>query len=177
MKLKKSQIAGFIFTTVIGTALHFAYEWAGGSPIVGVFSAVNESVWEHLKLLFVPMLVFGIVEYFWYGKKLENFIPVRFLSILLGMAIIVVGFYTYTGIIGSHFLIVDVLLFIISVYAAYRYSYKMLQTEKFTSSFSKGLAIVGLLFLMACFAAFTFAPPHLQLFLDQTSGAYGTAPK
>jgi len=177
MKLKKPQIAGFIVTVVIGTALHFAYEWAGENLIVGVFSAVNESVWEHLKLLFVPMLVFGIVEYFLFGRKLENFIPIRFLSILLGMAIIVVGFYTCTVIIGRDFLIADILLFIIAGYAAYRFSYKMLRTEEFSSSFSKGLAIMGLLFLMACFAAFTFAPPHIQLFLDPTSGAYGIAPK
>ena len=173
MKLKKSQIVGFIFTVIFGTALHFAYEWSGRSPIVGVFGAVNESVWEHLKLLYVPMLLFGIAEYFLYGKKLPNFVQIRFLSILLGMAIIIVGFYTYTGIIGSHFLIVDIVLFILAVYVSYRYSYKMLRTDKFTSSFTKGLAIMGLLFLVACAIVFTFAPPHIKLFIDPLSGTYG----
>lgn len=173
MKYKKSQIAGFVFTVVIGTLLHFVYEWSGGSPIVALFGAVNESTWEHLKLLFVPMLIFGIFEYFSYGRKLENFLPIRFLSILLGMAVIVVGFYTYKGIIGQDYLLADILLFVLAVYAAYRFSYKRLKTHKYTSKFSKGLAIMGLLFLAACFLVFTFAPPHIQLFLDPISGTYG----
>ena len=175
MKYKKSQIAGFVFTVVIGTLLHFVYEWSGEKSIVGLFGAVNESTWEHLKLLFVPMTIFGIFEYFSYGNKLENFLPIRFLSILLGMAVIVVGYYTYTGIIGQDYLLVNILLFVLAVYAAYRFSYKRLGTHKYTSKFSKGLAIMGMLFLAACFVTFTFAPPNLQLFLDPSSGAYGIA--
>ncbi|MBP8640086.1 MAG: hypothetical protein KBI01_04200 [Oscillospiraceae bacterium] len=173
MKHKKAQLAGFVFTVLLGTVLHFTFELSGENPIVGLFSAVNESVWEHLKLLYVPMLIFGIFEYFRYGKKLENFIPVRFLSMLLGMAVIVVGFYTYTGIIGENYLIIDILLFILAVYAAYRFSNEMLGTHKFTSSCAKGLAIMGLIFLTACFAVFTFAPPNIPLFLDPISGKYG----
>ncbi len=173
MKLKKAHIAGFVFSVLIGTALHFLYEWSGGVSIVGVFSAVNESVWEHLKLIFVPMIVFGIIEYFVYGRKLENFLLVRLLSILLGMAVTVVTFYTYSGIIGTEFLPIDIFIFIASVYVAYRFSYKLLQTDKFTSSCSKGMAILGLLLLVACAVVFTFAPPHINLFLDPTSGTYG----
>ena len=172
-KLKNAQIAGFIFTVVFGTALHFVYEWSGGNPIVGVVGPVNESVWEHMKLQLVPMLIFGIVEYFLYGKKLPNFIQVRFLSILLGMALTIVVFYTYSGIIGREFLIVDILLFIASVYVAYRFSYKMLQTDKYSSPSSKGLAIIGIIVLLICVVIFTFAPPHINLFLDPSTGTYG----
>ena len=173
MKYKKSQIAGFVFTVVIGTLLHFVYEWSGGNPIAALFGAVNESTWEHLKLVFAPMLIFGIFEYFKYGRKLENFIPIRVLSILLGMAVIVAGFYTYKGIIGQDYLIADILLFVLAVFAAYCFSYKRLGTHKYVSKLSKGLAIMGLLFLVVCFVTFTFAPPHIQLFLDPTSGTYG----
>lgn len=173
MKLKKSQIAGFIFTVVFGTALHFVYEWSGENPIVGVIGAANESVWEHLKLLLVPMLIFSIAEYFWYGKKYPNFIQIRFLSILLGMAVTIVAFYTYSGIIGREFLIVDILLFIASVYVAYSFSYKMLQTDKYSSSSSKGLAIIGIFVLLVCVVIFTFSPPHINLFLDPSSGTFG----
>lgn len=173
MKLKNTQIAGFIFTVVIGTLLHFVYDWSDENPIAGLFGAVNESTWEHLKLLFVPMLIFGVLEYFLYGKKLDNFIPIRFLSMLLGIAVIVVGFYTYTGIIGRDYLLINILLFVLAVYAAYSYSCKMLRSHRFISTFSKGLAIMGLLFLTVCFILFTFAPPNIQLFLDPTSGMFG----
>ena len=177
MKRKKLQTAGFVFTIVAGTLLHFAYEWSGECALVGAFSAVNESVWEHLKMLVVPMLLFGIVEYFIYGKRKENFIPVRFLSILLGMAVIVAVFYTYSGIIGREFFVADILLFVLAVYTAYRFSYRMLQTDKFSSKLSRGLALAGIIVLAVLFVVFTFAPPHIGIFRDPTSGAYGIPKK
>lgn len=174
MKFKRMQIIGFIFTVVVGTALHFTYEWSGNNAIVGAFSAVNESVWEHLKLLSVPMLLFGIIEYFVYGKDKENFIPVRLLSILLGMTLIVTVFYTYSGIIGEHFPIIDILLFVVAAFVSYRYSYKMLRTDKYSSKLSWALAVFGVILLIACTIAFTFAPPHICLFRDPISGNFGT---
>ena len=53
--MKKSvpywRVGGFIFTAVVGTLLHFLFDWTGGSVAAALFSAVNESIWEHLKLL------------------------------------------------------------------------------------------------------------------------------
>lgn len=37
---------------------HSAYEFLGENKIVGLFAPMNESVWEHLKLAFYPMVVF-----------------------------------------------------------------------------------------------------------------------
>ena len=173
MNLKKAQIIGFVFTVLFGTLLHFTYEWSGYNPYFGLFSAVNESTWEHLKLLYVPMLFFGVVEYLTYGKHIKNFIQIRFLSILLGMAIIIVGFYTYTGITGNHYLIIDILLFIAAVFFAYYFSYKLLQTDKFSSRIYKWLAIIGILLLIYFSITFTYSPPHIPLFFDTESGIYG----
>ncbi len=173
MKLKNAQIVGFIITVVIGTVLHFTYEWSGENAFVGAFSAVNESVWEHLKLLSVPMLLFGVAEYFVYGSKKDNFVPVRLLSILLGMALTVTVFYTYSGIIGEHIPIVDIILFVVAAFVSYRYSYKMLQTDRYSSKLSRGLAVFGVIILVACIIIFTFVPPHIGLFQDSNSGAFG----
>lgn len=57
------QIAGFIFTVILGTFLHFLFNLTKGSVIAALFSAVNESIWEHMKLLYYPMVVFALVEY------------------------------------------------------------------------------------------------------------------
>ncbi|MBE7055804.1 MAG: hypothetical protein E7392_06810, partial [Ruminococcaceae bacterium] len=56
------QLAGFIFTGIAGVILHFLFDWTGGSVLVAPFSAVNESIFEHMKLLFFPMLLFAFVE-------------------------------------------------------------------------------------------------------------------
>jgi len=174
---KKLQTAGFVFTVVAGTLLHFIYEWSGENALVGAFSAVNESLWEHLKMLAIPMLLFGIAEYFIYGRKKENFIAVRFISVLLGIAVIISVFYTYSGIVGRTYIAADILLFVLAVYIAYRFSNRMLQTDWLSSKHAKVLALVGIFALLTCFAVFTFAPPHIGIFQDSTSGTYGITPK
>ena len=64
MKLKKWQIIVTVVCLILGTILHFTYEISLNNTFVGIFSATNESVWEHLKLIFYPMLLMAIIGYF-----------------------------------------------------------------------------------------------------------------
>ena len=73
MNIKKWQIFASIFCLILGTILHFTYEWFNYNVIVGLFSTINESVWEHLKLLFYPMFFISIIGYFKIGRKLCNY--------------------------------------------------------------------------------------------------------
>ena len=79
--MKKNIILKFIifsgiFVMILGTLLHFTYEWSGNNTFVAAFSAVNESTWEHLKLLFYPMFLTTIIGYFYLGKTSPNFVAV-----------------------------------------------------------------------------------------------------
>ena len=69
--IKYRQIGGFIFASALGTLLHYLYEWTGESVLVAPFSGVNESTWEHMKLLYFPLFVFAVVQSFHY-KEYEN---------------------------------------------------------------------------------------------------------
>ncbi|WP_312092479.1 DUF6512 family protein [Aminipila sp.] len=173
MDTKYWHIAGMLFTLLFGVLLHFTYGWSDGNPLVGIFSAVNESTWEHLKLLFTPIFLFAVLEYFAYGYQLPNFIPVKLLSILLGMFTIVSAFYTYTGIIGRNYFWMDITIFILGVIVAYLFSFIILQTNYFSSSISVLLGLVGICLLLICFIIFTFNPPNLPLFLDPIFLSYG----
>ncbi|HVB45893.1 MAG TPA: DUF6512 family protein [Streptosporangiaceae bacterium] len=51
-----------LMIVVAGTLLHFVYAWSGRTLAVGLLSPVNESVWEHTKLLVIPVLAVGVVE-------------------------------------------------------------------------------------------------------------------
>ena len=75
------QMAGFIFTAVMGTLLHFLFDWTGGSAVAALFSAVNESIWEHLKLLFYPMAAVAIMEYFFWGRDVRSFWCIKLIGI------------------------------------------------------------------------------------------------
>ncbi|HEX3037856.1 MAG TPA: DUF6512 family protein [Oscillospiraceae bacterium] len=166
------EIAGFLFVIIFGTLLHFVYQWSGNNKIVGLFAPVNESTWEHLKLLFTPMVLFSIVEYFAVGKNYTNYIPAKALGILLGMITIVVIFYTYTGILGKNYLWADILTFILGVAVAYAYSWKMIHKPLIDTD-SQIIGIMIILILILSFALFSYYPPHIPIFLDPVTKNYG----
>lgn len=59
--LKTYMHIGIFFVITAGSLAHFFYDWSGHASIVGYFTPVNESIWEHMKLLFFPMLLYAFV--------------------------------------------------------------------------------------------------------------------
>lgn len=158
----------FIFVVILGTVLHFAYAWSGQKRFVGIFCPINESVWEHLKMLFMPMLLFSVMEYFTIGKDYQNYISAKSIGILLGLLFIIAFFYTYTGIIGRNYLWMDIFTFICGVLITFSYSERNINNV----SNPMGAKLGGLLLLAAValsFAVFTFRPPHLGIFIDPSA--------
>lgn len=174
--IKKWHMAGIFFTLVLGSLSHFFYNWSGGSPLIAPFFPVNESTWEHLKLLVSPMILFSCVEYFVYGKKLLDFLPVRILSLFSGITVIVSVFYTYTAIAGQHWLWADIGIFILAVVVAYLLSYLLFLKKPAPfaeASITSIIAGIFIALLLVCFIVFTTDPPHIFLFCDPVTGGYG----
>lgn len=167
-KLKTVQIVVIILAIVFGTLLHFTYEWSGENRVVGLFSATNESVWEHLKLVFYPMLILAIVEYFVVKKEANNYIEAKSLGIFLAIAFIIVFYYTYTGIIGKTFFIIDILTFIISIILGEWVSYKLMIRKSESTTLSKILSSAIIFYFLISFILFTYNPPNINLFKDPT---------
>jgi hypothetical protein len=174
MKIKKSilifEIISTIFVMVFGTLLHFTFEWSDNNLLVGAFSAVNESTWEHLKLLFFPMLITTIAGYFYTKKSIPNYLCSKTQGILLAISFIIIFFYTYTGIIGTNFAILDIGSFFVAVILGEYLTYKKIKSK---SSCNNLISIIILLVLCLCFIIFTFFPPHIGLFKDPITGMFG----
>ena len=166
------QMLGFLFTAVAGTLLHFLFDWTGGRETVALFSAVNESIWEHLKLLFYPMVVFAVVEYFLWGRNAESFWCIKLIGILIGLVGIPVVYYTYTGALGIRADWVNIVLFFLTAGIVYRTETKLFLRE-FTCPSGKKTAMVLLCLIGVLFTVFTFLPPRVPLFQDPITGAYG----
>lgn len=98
-KIKKFQIFSIIFTLILGTLFHFTYKLSGNNEVFAIFSSVNESTWEHLKLVFFPMLLTIIIGSFYLGKDVKNFICSKTIGIIIAMSFIIVFFYTYSGVL------------------------------------------------------------------------------
>ena len=113
-KIRNYQIFSSFFTFILGTLLHFTYELSGNNQIVALFSSINESVWEHLKLLFFPMLISTIIGYFYFGKSIPNFLCSKTIGIIVSITFTVIFFYTYTGILGKNISYIDIGSFFIA---------------------------------------------------------------
>ncbi|MGN1298270.1 MAG: DUF6512 family protein [Clostridia bacterium] len=172
-KLLKVEMIGILFCFVLGTLLHFVYGWSGENLFVASFSAVNESVWEHLKLVFYPMLLMAIIEYFFVKRIANNYIEAKTIGIFTAMSFVIVSFFTYTGIIGTHFLIMDILIFMISIILGEWISYRLMKRKNESIIQSKILASLIIVFLLICFIVCTYATPTVNLFRDFATGIYG----
>ena len=166
------ELAGIVFIVIIGSMLHFTFELSGHQPAVGVFSAINESVWEHMKLGFWPALVWAIVEYGSIKKSTNNFFFAKTIGIYLIPIVIPILFYSYTAVIGESVLVIDILTFVVAVIFGQLVSYKLLTYRRLPYILNK-ISLVALVLLAMAFVLFTFYPPHLPLFKDPVTGEYG----
>lgn len=165
-------IGGFLFTSILGTLLHFAFEWSGGDTFVALFSAVNESIWEHMKLILVPMVVFSLIQYRYAQGVGEGYWCQKLRSILVALVLIPVIYYTYTGILGKSVDWFNIAIFFISGGIAYRS--EAIRFQKGTAcSISCNSSKIILILLVLFFAFFTFSPPRIPLFADPRTGQYG----
>ncbi len=165
------ELLGFAVTSFAGTILHFLYDWLGESAWIAPFSGVNESTWEHMKLLFWPMLIFAAVQRFFFAER-TDFWCVKLRGILLGLSLIPVIFYTYNGVIGRSPDWINIAIFFVCAAAAYFYEARLYRSEKMACSGQKW-PLAALLALALCFVVFTFCTPRLGIFQDPLTGRYG----
>ena len=173
MRIGLWQLCGFAVVSLGGTLLHFLYDWLGKSAWIAPFSGVNESTWEHMKLLFWPMLAFAILQSFFFGD-VESFWCVKLCSTLLGLVLIPVLFYTYNGVVGKSPDWLNIAIFFISAAIAYIYETRLFSSDKVPCK-SSGTALLAFCLLAAAFVVFSFRAPRLGIFKDPLTGGFGLA--
>ena len=170
-KLLKFQIFSVIFAWILGTILHFTYEWSNKNIVVAAFSAVNESTWEHLKLLFFPMFIATIIGLIYFRKKdkINDFLCAKTIGIIVALSFVVIFFYTYTGVIGTNFAILDIGSFFVGVFLGEYTAYKLIKKGVLCDN---KLAMI-LIIIFSLFIIFTYKTPNLGIFKDPVNGRYG----
>lgn len=163
--LDKRDYPYITIVTALGFVNHFLYNWTGHSSVIALFCPVNESVWEHLKLLFFPFLFASVLAYLRRKSIRALFFHQRLLAILSGMAVIIMLFYTYTGMIGRSFLLLDILIYLFGVLTAFS-SLKCIRRKHSANIPSDSAVLVSWLFLCLCFFLFTGFPPNMPLFFS-----------
>ena len=173
-KIRSYQIISSIFACIVGTLLHFTYEFFGENIFVATFSAINESVWEHLKLLLIPMIAWWSIFYVRYSHKynlnIDKWFSSSLVALITSMYIQLSTFYIYTGAFNIEYLIIDILIFLLAVTLG---QYMGLHFYKYGKEHNYKICILVILLIIILFIFMTFYPPHLPLFLDMKSGGYG----
>lgn len=165
-KFTKYWFLSWICAVIVGTLLHFAYDVSNNNLIVGMFTPVNESVWEHLKLVSLPIAIFSVIHYIL--KKQDKFLVSTISIILASCFILFIHYFCET--LGIKNMTVDILSYIISMLIAFIYICK---ANLKTSNYTKYIGITLLILILTALAVLTIFPPHIELFLDKTTNTYG----
>jgi hypothetical protein len=170
------QWGGFVFTAIVGSLLHFLFDWSGRNAVPALFSAVNESVWEHMKLLYYPAVLFAVVEYLFWGGDVEQFWCVKLAGLLFGLALIPVLYYTYTGALGVEADWFNIAIFFLAAAAVYWLESRLFALTP-ACQLPSVLCLGIILLIGAAFMLLTFVPPRKPLFADPVTGTYGYQPE
>lgn len=169
----RAQLISFLFTALAGMLLHFVYDWFPDFPLTAVVSSVNESVWEHMKLLYFPMYATALAQRLFPVGQRQDFWCVKLLGILTGLFLIPALYYTYTGALGIHLTWLDISIFYISAAAAYLLeTHLLLRDPRRVCRFARAAMLLTLA-LAFVFLFFTYFPPCLPIFRDPVTMTCG----
>lgn len=159
-------IFGFCFIT------HFVYKYLP-STITSIFFPVNESIWEHMKMLFTTILLYHALEAIYLYKKdikNENFWVATFIGALISIPIYLLIFLPIYYKIGENMIITFIILFITIAISEY-INYKILKAKRIP--YGSILSIIAIIICYIIFAFLTYNPPKNDLFFDTEEEKYG----
>lgn len=165
------QIIGFAFVSLGGTLLHYVYQWTGRSPVAAVFSGINESTWEHMKLLFFPLLLYALWEHTLFPHR-QDFWCVKLIGTLTGLLLIPMLYYTANGAFGKTPDWVNIGIFFVAAALVFLLEGWLFSLQAIPCK-HPWIPILLLTGIALLFAVFTFSPPEIPLFRDPLTGGYG----
>ena len=164
-KEKKLELWGVIIIFILFSGLHFLYSGTG-LAVFKPISAVNESVWEHLKIGFFAAFFYAVFEYFMGLKNNVNFIFGKAMAMLSIPIFISIVFYSYTAFAGRSILWVDILTAFLSVVLSQWISYKIISSPEDFSRYTP-LGYIVIIVMVFAFIFFTYCPPRMGIFIEK----------
>lgn len=156
-------LIGILVLFVVGSLFHFLYSLTGECFIVGLFVPINESIFEHTKMVILPIFIWWFIFYLF--RKKDLFVNAWFTSALIAMisAIIAIPmlFYFYSQAFGIESLVIDILILLISLAIGQILG---LHYYRHGKGIEYHFAIVLMIVIIILFAFFTINPPAFPIF-------------
>lgn len=172
MNLKKVKIISIIGIFILCFPLHFIYRWIP-TGFVAIFAPVNESIWEHMKLIFTATILWSIVDYIIMSKcriKFNNFFTQIFLSAFLSIPIYLAIFLPIYHKIDEN-MVVSISVMAIVIIITQILSYYILKSQEI--KLLNYLSILLIIVIYIVFGYLSYHPPHTHLFFDTKAEKYG----
>lgn len=161
----KRNILAFVIISLLGTLGHFVYEWSGQNTVLGFIFPVNESVWEHLKLLFFPTVIYSVFEYCKVKESYDNYISAAVLSIFYGMLMIVVIYYVSKGLFGRDISFINISSYYVAVILMLKRKNKILENETFSSRNITLILLMATVVTALLFLFWSYKSPMAEIFI------------
>jgi len=174
--LLKWELNGIWVIFLLGSLFHFIYELTGSHAAAGAFFPINESVFEHLKMTFWPVVIWSAFSYRFLKANTYNFIVSRAAALFIMPIVILALFYGYTALTGWENVFIDILIFLLAVATGQMAGYWII-TRKPLPLWLTGLSAILIITLGFGYIFFTYHPPHLPIFMDANTGSYGLPSK
>ncbi|MDO4731267.1 MAG: DUF6512 family protein [Clostridia bacterium] len=170
--IKNLEIAGIFFSFISATLLHFSYDWSGGNVLSIMFGAINESVWEHIKILTIPYIFWAGLEICMVRISLKKLIIAKALGVYTIAILTIVVNMIYTLILGNNVVWLDIFLAFLWLATGYAVSERVLRMDIATDKYFTICVFLMVLFIVMLLS-FTINPPHIGIFLDPITNTYG----
>ena len=170
--MKKLILINSILTFLLCFLTHFLYDWFP-NPIFSLFFPVNESIWEHMKMIYTTILLYGIIEYFIltrYKLMRNNFLLSVFLKSIIAIPIYLAIFLPFYYNLGENMIITFIILFLTIVIVNY-IGYKIQESDEI--KYQNTISIIGIIIVYTIMGFLTYNTPHNELFFDTQEEKYG----
>ena len=171
--MKKIKVVGVLVIFALTVLYHFLYEWFP-NPVFSVLFPVNESIWEHMKLLYSGILTWGIVEYFILKRKnikFTNYFSSLFLTLITSIIVYLILYLPLYSLFKENmFISIGLLIIVIILMEIFNY-YLIIRKEE--NRFLDKVSIILIILGYVVFLSLTYDPPRNYIFYDTTENKYG----
>ena len=171
MNLKKWKIASPFILFALCSLTHFGYDILP-NVITSIFFPVNESIFEHMKMIYTSILILSLIEYLIirHNKISLNNIGINpFISGITNIISFLIIYLPIRHLFGENMIITVMILFISNIITCY-VSYKVLTYKQIVND-RLGLLLTFLVYIP--FIYLTYNPPHTSFFYDTDKELYG----
>jgi hypothetical protein len=167
-----SEAVGCVVVYAAAVALHFVFSWFGPGALTILFGAVNESVWEHIKIFSAAYAGYALLQLLWVKVEFRRYVVAKCAGLYALMGGIVLFHYISVFLAGVAVARIDIVGSAVLVVLAQLLSYSLVVGSlPLREYFAPAIFLLTLYYLM--FFSFTIYPPKVGLFRDPLTGGFG----